>query len=145
MVKIHVKLELIFVFTYYQLDSDYTTRIVEINDSICIGHLWAFSLWAMDHVLKMNLNTNMNSDLTQIIWSKMSVYIRSGCSRAWTKVDGVHTFLCKKISILYVLCTFLALQTSGAHPLLMASTHFFFRTTSLHKTGDQYCTYYHVR
>ncbi len=50
MVKIHVKLELIFVFTYYQLDSDYTTRIVEINDSICIGHLWAFSLWAMDHV-----------------------------------------------------------------------------------------------
>jgi len=96
-------------------------------------------------MLKMNLNTNMNSDLTQIIWSKMSVYIRSGCSRAWTKVDGVHTFLCKKISILYVLCTFLALQTSGAHPLLMASTHFFFRTTSLHKTGDQYCTYYHVR
>src|SRR6218665_1939112 len=115
MVKIQVKLELIFVFTYYQLDSDYTTRIVEINDSIFIGHLWAFSLWTM---LKMNLNTNMNSDLTQIIWSKMSVYIRSGCSRAWTKVDGVHTFLCMKISILYVLFTFLALQTSGAHPLL---------------------------
>ena len=44
MVKIHIKLELIFVFTY-QLDSDYTTRIVEMNDSICIGHLWA-----MDHV-----------------------------------------------------------------------------------------------
>src|SRR6218665_1326803 len=142
MVKIHVKLELIFVFTY-QLASDYTTtRIVEIIDSICIGHLRAFSLWTM---LKMNLNTNMNSDLTQIIWSKMSVYIKSGCSRAWTKVDGVHTFLCMKISILYVLFTFLALQTSGAHPLLMASTHFFFRTTSLHKTGDQYCTYYHVR
>src|SRR6218665_2486389 len=95
--------------------------------------------FALD-MLKMNLNTNMNSDLTQIIWSKMSVYIRSGCSRAWTKVDGVHTFLCKKISNLYVLCTFLALrQTSGAHPLLMASTHFFFGTTSLHKTDDQYC------
>src|SRR6218665_3110444 len=111
MVKIQVKLELIFVFTYYQLDSDYTTWIVEINDSICVGHLWAFSLWTM---LKMNLNTTMNSDLMQIIWSKISVYIRSGCSRAWTKVDGVHTFLCMKISILYVLCTFLALQTSGA-------------------------------
>src|SRR6218665_406162 len=74
--------------------------------------LSAYGLWTM---LKMNLNTNMNSDLTQIIWSKMSVYIISGCSRAWMKVDGVHTFLCKKISILYVLCIFLALQTSGAH------------------------------
>jgi len=77
-----VKLELIFVFTYYQLDSDYTTtRIVEINDSICIGHLRAFSLRT---ILMMNLNTNMNSNFTQIIWSKMFVYIRSGCSQAST-------------------------------------------------------------
>src|SRR6218665_1283950 len=30
---------------------------------ICIEHLWAFSLWTM----MMNLNTNMNNNLTQMI------------------------------------------------------------------------------
>src|SRR6218665_3298670 len=58
--------------------------------------LSAYGLWTM---LKMNLNTNMNSELTQIIWSKMSVYIRSGCSRAWTA--STHFFVRK-----YPFCTF---------------------------------------
>jgi len=52
---------------------------------------------------------------------------KQGCSRAWTEVDGVHKLLCMKRSILYVLCTFLTLQTSGVHPLL-------FRTTPLEES-----------
>jgi len=49
------------------------------------------------------------------------------CSRAWTEVDGVHSLLCLKWSVMcmYVLCTFVTLRKSGVHPLLMASTHFF--------------------
>src|SRR6218665_640762 len=37
-------------------------RIVESNDYICIEHLRAFSPWTM----MMNLNTNMNNNLTQM-------------------------------------------------------------------------------
>jgi len=55
------------------------------------------------------------------------------CSRGWTEEDCVHSLLCTKGFIMYVLYTFLALQTSGVHPILMASTHFFFRTTPLQK------------
>ena len=110
-----VKLELIFVFTYYQLDSDYTTtRIVEINDSICIGHLRAFSLRT---ILMMNLNTNMNSNFTQIIWSKMFVYIRSGCSQAST-----HFFVWKD-----PFCTFYVHFWPCKR---LASTHFLWRPST---------------
>jgi len=42
-----------------------------------------------------------------------------------------HTLLCLKWYILYVLCKFVTLQTSGVCPLLIVSTHFFFRTTPL--------------
>ena len=46
-----------------------------------------------------------------------------GYSWAWTEVDGVHILLCMKWSILYVLCAFVTLQTSGVHPLLFLGIH----------------------
>src|SRR6218665_1096451 len=59
-------------------------------------------------------------------------------SRAWTKVDGVHTLLCRptKIHFLYFMYTFVTLQTSDVHSLLMASTHFFLITTPLPPTSS---------
>ena len=48
---------------------------------------------------------------------------KQGCSQAWTEVNGVHTLLCIHTSV--------TLKMSGVHPLLIESTHFFFRTTLL--------------
>jgi len=45
-----------------------------------------------------------------------------GRGRRWTVFT--HFFVWK--SIMYVLCTFVTLRDSGVHPLLMASTRFFF-------------------
>src|SRR6218665_1465634 len=95
--------------------------------------LSAYGLWTM---FKMNLNTNMNSDLTQIIWSKMSVYIRSlkflqqlkttlfgsaegvvGRGRRWTA--STHFFVRK-----YPFCTFYVHFWPCKR---LAPTHFLFR------------------
>src|SRR6218665_1002013 len=47
-----------------------------------------------------------------------------GCSRAWTEGDGVHSLLCMNLSIMYILCTFVTLQTScGIHPFLCLRLH----------------------
>ena len=47
--------------------------------------------------------------------------------------DGVHTPLCVKWPIMYVLCAIVTLQTSS----WLASTHFFFRTTPLINPASQ--------
>ena len=46
---------------------------------------------------------------------------RQSYSRTWTEVDGVHSLLWMKWSVMYVLCTFVTLRESGVHPLPMAS------------------------
>src|SRR6218665_1074323 len=78
-----------------QLDLYYTRRIVESNDYICIEHLMIkFALTMM-----MNLNTNMNSNLTQMC-SLVRVCIGHGlsCTKLYLVIPGTecsqtHLFL----------------------------------------------------
>jgi len=54
-----------------------------------------------------------------------------GCSRAWTEVDGVHSLLCMKSSIMYVLYNYVCdpediwrpPTSYGVHALLFLGLH----------------------
>jgi len=84
-------------------------------DSTSLDHNWLGFRAYLGTLIIVGMDASLNKRISHVT--------------AYSGVDGGGrrplTSLYEMI-VMYVLCTFVTLRESGVHPLLMASTHFFF-------------------